>query len=458
MKTLRTAAALFLLTTPALADDAGAPSARNPDAGALGPVVRPDGGPDVSDNPHGMQSQPGAMGAEVEPETPSPHAKAQGGQLPNGMFQPPEDGSVDDRRLPIGTLDVMIADPDGKPLPNMTVTLGILFNSVAKGESRKRVLGTTNAQGIARYEGLDTGSTVAYRPMVVTDDATFSNMPFRLSDKTGTRAILHVYPTEGDVEKSMVVTQTIVYAEVKDDRIQVQEAFKIYNFGRTAWTPKDLVIGLPENFTAFNATQGMSDTGVDAVEKKGVKLRGTFGPGQQMIEFRWQLPYKGEASMHFDIGTPPHTAAARVIAPASRDMKLEVEGFPPPQPITDEQGQRSLVTEKQLRRDEPLLKSVTVDIKNLPTEGPAKIVATLLAACGIGLGLVLGTRRPGKHDRKAERDRLLAELSELEKAHQAGDVGPKTYERARRELLDALARTFAVDAPPAAAPKKKRST
>jgi hypothetical protein len=35
---------------------------------------------------------------------------------------------------------------------------------------------------------------------------------------------------------------------------------------------------------------------------------------------------------------------------------------------------------------------------------------------------------------------LLDELAELERARTDGSVGPKTYERARRELMDSLAR------------------
>jgi hypothetical protein len=369
------------------------------------------------------------------------------------MFQPPADGAAEDPSLPVGTVDVMIADPTGKPMVGTPVTLGVVFNSIAKGESRKRLLATTNAQGIARFEHLETGSAVAYRPMVITD-GTFSVMPFRLPEKGGMKALLHVYPIVESVEAAMIVAQSILYTEIKDDRVQVQQAFRIFNFGKNAWSPKDLVIKLPENFTAFTTQQGMSDVGVDAVPKQGVRVHGTFGPGQHELEFRWQLPYSGEPDVMFDVGMAPHVAAARVIAPASRDMKLEVPGFPPPKSTSDGQGQRALVTEKQLRRDETPLKTVSVVIRGLPTEGPGKFIATFLAAGGLGLGLVLGTQKPAKKNPKQERDRLLAELTELERAHSAGDVGPKTYAKARRELLDALARTF-VDPIPVA--KKKRA-
>jgi hypothetical protein len=359
------------------------------------------------------------------------------------MFQAPEDGAMDDPTLPVGTLEIYITDPTGKPLPNTNVTLGVLYNSVAKGESRKRISLTTNATGVARLDQLETGSSVAYRPMVISEGATFSVMPFRMPEKTGMRALLHVYPIVESIDSALVVTQSVIYTEVKDDRIQVQQALKIYNFGRNAWVPKDLVVPLPEAFTAFTSQQGMSDVGVDAVPKKGVRIHGTFGPGQHMLEFRWQLPYAGESEVRFDVGMAPRMAASRVIAPASKEMILDVPGFPPPQSTSDGMGQRALITERQLRKEDPALSTVTVVIRGLPTEGPGKIIATLLATGGLVLGLVLGAKKPRSRDRKIERGRLLAELEDLERARQAGDVGPKTYERARRELLDALTRTFA---------------
>ena len=69
---------------------------------------------------------------------------------------------------------------------------------------------------------------------------------------------------------------------------------------------------------------------------------------------------------------------------------------------------------------------------------------------------MLGTRKPGLRDLKSERQRLLGELEELERARQRSEIGPKTYERARRELLDAIARTFAVAEPSPERPRRKR--
>lgn len=390
---------------------------------------------------------------EPQEEQANPHGGHGGG---SPQMQVPEDTAVDVPGLPNGVLEIMIADPTNHPMPNTQVTLGIVFNSVAKGESRKRVQVVTNEQGVARVEHLETGSAVAYRPMVLVGDATFAVTPFRMPEKGGMRSVLHVYPVTDDIEQGMIVGQSVIYTEVKDDRVQIQQAYKIYNFGKTAWVPKDLVVKLPDEFTAFSASQGMTDVGSEAVPGKGIRIKGTFGPGQHVIEFRWQLPYNGEPEVRFDVQMPPHMAAARIIAPAGREMTLDVPGFPPPKTTTDQQGQRELITEKQVTKQDQAMKDIEVVVRGLPTEGPGKIIATLLASAGLLFGLVIGSRKPSKSDHKSERAKLLAEIEDLERARLASDIGPKTYERARRELLDALARTFAGD-PPAAASKKKKT-
>lgn len=422
--------------------------------------VAADAGTTMSKPAHGENEKQEKKDQATERDPHDDHDPHAGGGGRGGMFEAPEDGAVEDPTIPAGSISVHIADAEGRPLPRTEVTLGILFNSVAKGESRKRVVSMTDDTGRARFDNLDTGSGVAYRAMVLRDGATFSAPPFVLNAKMGSRAVLHVYPVESEIEKTLVVAQVITYTEVKDDRVQIQQAYKIYNFGKTAWVPPpDLVIPLPPKFTAFTAQQGMTDVGVDAVPGKGLKLRGTFAPGQHVVEFRWQLPYNGEGDVRFDIGAPPHMAAARVMAPASRSMTLEVPGFPPPQPQSDGQGQRVLITELQLKREDKPVKSISVGISGLPTTGPGRWIASLLAFGGLAYGVVLGSKKPSRGDPKKERERLLADLEALERAHASGDVGPKTYERARRELVDEIARTLDHGSPAAkpSAKKKKRA-
>ena len=381
-----------------------------------------------------------------------------GGRQPQnaGMEEPLQDGVMEDAKAPQGSIELQIADPTGRPLGRTEVTLGILYNSVAKGESHKRITQMTDDAGIAHFKDLEIGSGVAYRPMVLKDGATFSVTPFGLGPKGGMRALLHVYPVTSDVKQALIVSQSMIYSEVKDDRVQIQQAFRIYNFGKSAWVPKDVIVPLPENFTAFATQQGMTDVGADAVPGKGVKLRGTFGPGQHVIEFKWQVPYSGEAEVSFDVGMAPNVAAARVIVPASKGMDMEVEGFTKTKPSNDGLGQRALIAEKQFSREEPPTKTIKVTIRGLPTEGPGKVVATFLALSGLVTGIVLGARKSAPRDTKRERQQLLGALEALEVGRQDGSVGPKTYEKARREIIDDVARTFAAE-PAKSSTKPKRT-
>ena len=436
--------ALAALSSPPCraAGDAGrasassaAPSASSaaPSASAARAASPPDEEPHDDSSPHGAHD----------------HA---GGGAPPGVFQPPPDTAEPDPSLPAGTLRVHVKDPDGKPLPGTVVTIGIINNSVAKGESRRRVECLTDAEGVCTLRDQERGQLLAYRATVAKDGATFAVPPFQLPADKGVQCVLHVYPVAHELGELLVVSQAILYVEMKDDRVQVQEAITLYNFGKVAWVPSDFVLGLPPEFTALTSQQQMSDVVIDSAPapKKGARLRGTFAPGRHELEFRWQIPYDGTRDVALHAGMPPHLAQARVMAPASSQMKLVVDGFPAAQARTDNQGQRVLVTERELRRDEAPLARVAVEIRDLPTVGPARWIASSLA-----LGTVAGAlavafargRRP--RDRRGPRDgdaartsTLLGELAELERAHRAGDVGPKTYARTRRELLERLARAL----------------
>ena len=219
----------------------------------------------------------------------------------------------------------------------------------------------------------------------------------------------------------------------------------VYNLGRNAWQPDDVRMALPPGFTAFSAQASMSDQGADAVAD-GVTLRGTFAPGQHSVDFRWQLPWSEEKDVDFDVGLPPHVAIARVVMPASGSVKLTAAGFPDADVRHDSKGQSFLVTERRVRPDEGRLSSISIGLHDLPTPGPGRKVAAGLAALGVAIGVILASRKRGmaaKIDPNGARASILADLLDLEKARASGQVGARTYERARREIIDALALTFA---------------
>jgi hypothetical protein len=412
----------------------------------------PEGHPAVDDSQDLPQGHPAVDDSQDLPQghpavdDSNPHANAGKGKAMPGVFQPPEDLEKEDPSLAPGTIAVELRDPDDHPVPGEVVTVGALINSIAKGDSRKHFQATTDAHGVAMFSGLDTASNVAYRVSSGFSGGSFAASPFQLGQIKSMRVVLHVYPVTREIGSALIVCEAAVAAELRDDRIQIEEALTIYNLGRTAWQPDDVRMALPEGFTAFNAQATMSDQGVDEIDGTA-KLRGTFPPGRHAIQFRWQLPWSNDKDVDFDVGLPPHVAIARVMMPANSAVKLSATDFPAPELRHDDQGQSFLVTERRLRPDDARLSSLSIGIHDLPTSGPGRVIATLLAGCAVGAGLLLAAmgRRTGSgrsSDVKRARDMLLEELEGLERAHTGGQVGPRTYERARRELLEALAHTL----------------
>jgi hypothetical protein len=381
---------------------------------------------------------------DLPPGHPGAGAHGGPGTMP-GVFNPPEDTEQEDPTLPPGTIAVELHDGDDKPVPNETVTLGMIINSVAKGDSRRHLQLTTDSGGRAVFKQLETVSNIAYRVSTGYQGGAFAATPFQLGQVKSMRVVLHVYPVTRDVQKAIVVSEATLAAEVRDDRIQIEEILNFYNLGRTAWQPDDVLMKLPAGATAFSAQANMSDQGVDEVNDQA-KLRGTFAPGRHSVQFRWQLPWSNDPDVEFDIGMPPHVAIARVMLPAAAGIKLTVAGFPAADVRHDQQGQGFLVTEKHLKPEDAKLSSLSVGIHDLPTAGWGRIVATLIGAVGVAVGLLLafGRRTTGKStgEQRKGRDAILEELAELERGRAAGEFGPRTYERAYRELIDALARTL----------------
>jgi hypothetical protein len=420
-------AILALEGTPARAQRAdGGADGSHPDA-AIGPAVEQD---EETELPAGHPPVNTTAGDDA------------GGGMP-GVFRPPEDVEHEDPSLPPGSIAVELRDPDDKPLERELVTLGILINSVAKGDSRKHLQLPTNAEGRVVFGDLEAASNIAYRVSAGYQGGAFAATPFQLAQGKAMHVVLHVYPVTH--EGALVFSQVAIAAELRDDRIQLEEAITVFNIGRSAWQPEGVQIALPAGFTAFGAQASMSDQGVDEVEG-AAKLRGTFPPGQHVVDFRWQLPWSGDKDVDFDVGVPPHTIAARVVMPASGSVKLVASGFSPAEVRRDARGQSFLVAERAMRPGEPRLASVTVGIHDLPTPGPGSRIATGLAAIGVFVGLsrVRRKRTPQavSHEQVAARQRYLEELAALEGAHLAGEVGPRTYERTRRELIDSLALTL----------------
>jgi len=402
---------------------------------------------------------------------PAGHPPVEGGDEEGGQqaprdprfFNPPQDTAVDDATLPPGVLVVTIKDAQDKPIAGAPITLAILHSTVAKGESRERRSATADGGGTARFEGLSFGSGHSYSVQTKRGPAVYSSAPVGLVDKAGKRVVVHAYDTSANVEELTLAMQGVVYLSLREDSIQIEQLLSVYNLSPTAWQA-DAPIDLPKGFKAFNKQDAGGEARVDEVPGVGAALRGTFPPGRTDIDFRYQVPLANEAQQSLRIHLPPRVAQARVMAESSRTMQLSVAGFPGAQPSEGRDGKRLLITEKQAERAAGGVRDLEILLTGLPTPGPGRWIAVLLALCAAAAGgfYVFEHREAGidadtRDDLVDAREALLGEIVALERARKSGEVGPKAYARVRASLLDALGRIVSMleESKPAKAPPPK---
>ncbi|MEP7051860.1 MAG: hypothetical protein ABJB12_15960 [Pseudomonadota bacterium] len=350
--------------------------------------------------------------------------------------------------LAAGVVSATIVNQQGVPLVGTQVRLGILFQKIAEGESRSEKFAQTDSAGSVRFTDLQKGSDHAYRITIASGPASYQTAPFNLRQDMGQRVVLHVFPYTADIDQAMIGMRGYQYIETRDDVFQFEMLFRVFNVGQVTWVPKDVVVQLPKGFKAFKAQEGMTDVHFEQVDGVGARLKGTFGPGQQEASFRFQMPKFSDDSVSFHMSLPPHVAEMRVIAEASSAMNLEVDGFQPPIATANQNGQRVLVSVKQLLRRDEEIRDFTATITGIPVPGPGRWVAVLVAL-GMAIAGALAAQgvfddaaggKDAAADKKRAREILLRELVALEAARAADKIGPRSYQQSREHLIDAIAR------------------
>jgi hypothetical protein len=124
-------------------------------------------------------------------------------------------------------------------------------------------------------------------------------------------------------------------------------------------------------------------------------------------------------------------------------VKLVGGGFPAADIRRDSRGQSFLVTERRVRPDDPRISSVDVGLRGLPSRGLGRYVAAACAAVAVLVGIFFAFRRRKASPAPGNPQGILDDLLALERALAEGEIGPRTYERARRDMIDALALALA---------------
>ncbi len=403
------------------------------------------------------QAQPGQQG----PVRPQPQVSPEVVRRANGRT-PPLAIAEPDRRVPRGTIRVLVMDAQNNPVPEADIRIGIMKSD----SSRDSIMGRTNSAGILDQADLPTGSSQAYRVNVHYDGATYSSTPFRLEPDHGHFVRVRRLPTTRST-RSLLQSLGQTMLEYKQGRVKVTQQAQLMNLGEETIVLDDdsVRFELPEGFTAFQTPQQMSDQRV-VPDDEGFVVRGSIPPGRVALVWTYDLPLSGD-EISFSTSMPFRTYGYRVMTDAADGMRLDVDGFPSAEEHEGHGGRRLLVTQIERGPDDEAFERLRVTVRGIPGAGPARWLALGGAIVLLIFGLLLATRggdRAGAitRARQAREHELLDDAVELEKAFRASEVGPKFRERRMNEIVDELASLIRLDEATAAseasraAPKKKR--
>ncbi len=414
------------------------------------PALSQDGAPESSQaqpRPAAAAAEQESSGSEVdEPEqsaaAPNPHAANPHGMQPG---EAPKDRSFVDETLPEGTVVVEVRDESGRPLKGAKVRLLTHFQSIAEGNDEDVTEKTTGASGEARFDGLDPAIRFSYAIAVERQGASYDVPGFRLS-KAGQRVIVHTFPVVRDPRDAFVGIQVFITVRVNDDLLRVDGGYRVINMSRTTWKPEPIFLELPDDAQGVEAELTMGDAGFEDAPG-GMNLVGTFPPGQKDLAFAFHVPNTNTETRSIEMAVPPHAVDVNVLIEQAPGMGLSVSpGFEPTESRVGRDNKKVLLTRRVMRPGEGQLSKIVIELSGLPVIGPGRWIATLVALCVALLGLVaaLLKKRETDDEKVEQRDRarstLLDEMKLLERAHREGEIGPRTYEQTKREILMALAR------------------
>jgi len=356
-----------------------------------------------------------------------------------------QDSSAPDPNLAPNTIVVRVLDGTTElPAAGASVELVTVVQNIQEGDSRHVMTKAVGPEGQVTFSGLDTSIRNNYGVRVRSSGARYDIPEFRLG-KTGHQVLIHVYPVTSNLREAFVGFRGLTYVQMREDNALVTVMYRVLNMSNRSFLPQGIALDLPRDAFALDVETKTGDAGFEKTDH-GVRLVGTYPPGSRDLQFSFQIKNHNESDLGWTMSVPPHLAEQRVLVEDVPGMELRVPGFAPAESTAGPDGKKILFAQRVMRPGESELNQLRIELSGLPVIGPGRWIATALAA-GIGLvGLGLGLlRRQGKSNqdddqRKLAQRVLLQEMKLLETAHAQDQVGPRTYEQTRREIMMALAR------------------
>ena len=420
----------------------------------------PQGHPPVTGAPSPAPALPDDAEDEEPGENALPpgHPPISGAGAPSprpGAPMPPNAPLLDDPNLRPGVIVLQVRDGQGRPMAGVDLILQITRKTISEGESRSERPAKVDAEGQARFEGLQIGSEWSYQAIAKHASIAYSSQAFQLSPMAGKRVLVRVYEATRDIDAALVGVQAFLAMEPREEFLQVEQIFHFANMSDRTLIIPEWIVPLERGYQAFAGTEESSEIRIEVLEGRGFKVSGFVRPGAHEASFRYQIPYSSSESIHFSAWMIPRVAQLRVIAAAAGSTRMRVEGMPEPFVSKGNDGQKMLITERTVLPGSDQVEVASITVQGLPTPGPARWYALSVAIAAIVLGLVLAARTGQQSDRASDLELrgdierakkvVLEEIASLEKSRSTGELGPKTYEHTRRSLVDSLARLLGIE-------------
>jgi hypothetical protein len=235
-------------------------------------------------------------------------------------------------------------------------------------------------------------------------------------------------PTTTDPTRLSLGSGSEIAIDFVEDAVRVTALWRLRNDGPTYDPgPGGLVIRLPEGVVEVNVPPG--SPGVRAEGKTRVVIRGLIGPGESRVAYQYVVPYRRGVTLAMPM---PVRSDGLVVGVRPTALTVEIPGATPRDEVTTPEGVRFLVSQMGSL---PAGSDLTVRF------GHHRLVEWLAGGAVLVLlaWLFFGSQRRGRPalaELTAQRDRLLEELTNLERRDHG--QGGRRYGERRGELLAKL--------------------
>jgi len=275
-------------------------------------------------------------------------------------------------------------------------------------------------------------------PAVAPSESNPSPPPLRLDGPTGTRPNATVSPLS---VRSWIVVETV------KDGLRFEVILHVTNQSPQPLSPEGLELSLPEQTERFSTPSGDARP---LLERRGSRVVFTtpLPSGLSQASFVAELPVDGRGEVGFRLGMMASTEEIQIGFLGPRTANLDVAGFPRLRPSRLPTGVPIVATGRTYSvGSRPV--AIEAVVSGLPERGSLPALGLVLGLLLVGLATARRvTRRTGSTDTSkqqeaellAARERLLDEVCRVERAREAGRIGPETARGTREELVLALLR------------------